>query len=132
MELCQFCLFLFRGTMLDLLLSGPPDSHGSRVQSLQFHALRILQPCHTKDLTRDFADIIEVQLYGDHSNDEFRMIWDKNEDGSAEAVSAVLVSAGVTPRKHCNPSWRLFEARGLGKQRQIGWSNFSSASHGWF
>lgn len=62
-----------------------------------------------EDLTRDFADIIEVQLYGDHSNDEFRMIWDKNEDGSAEAVSAVLVSAGVTPRKHCNPSWRLFE-----------------------
>eukprot|EP00913_Durusdinium_trenchii_P032483 g30412.t1 len=27
------------------------------------------------NLTRDFAEIIEVQLYGDHSNDEFRMVW---------------------------------------------------------
>jgi len=62
-------------------------------------------------LTRDFADIIEVQLYGDHSNDEFRMIWDDSDETvpTAHAVSSVLVSAGVTPRKHCNPSWRLFE-----------------------
>jgi len=58
-------------------------------------------------LTREFADIIEVQLYGDHSNDEFRMIWSEGE--KPKAVSTVLVSAGVTPRKHCNPSWRLFE-----------------------
>ena len=27
------------------------------------------------------------------------------------AVSTVLVSAGVTPRKHCNPSWRMFTVR---------------------
>ena len=39
------------------------------------------------------------------------MIWDDSEDTApAHAVSSVLVSAGVTPRKHCNPSWRLFEA----------------------
>ncbi|CAE7411179.1 SMPDL3B [Symbiodinium natans] len=67
-------------------------------------------PRHLNDfrsLVQDFADIIEVQLYGDHSNDEFRMVWD---DGPRpRAVSSVLVSAGVTPRKHCNPSWRMFE-----------------------
>lgn len=65
---------------------------------------------HTNDLQdimRTYQDIIEVQLYGDHSNDEFRMVW--SDDPQPHAVSSVLVSAGVTPRKHCNPSWRLFE-----------------------
>ncbi|CAK9020373.1 Sphingomyelinase phosphodiesterase C (ASM-like phosphodiesterase C) [Durusdinium trenchii] len=70
-------------------------------------------PQHLADLvnlTRDFAEIIEVQLYGDHSNDEFRMVWSETGHRTrAAAVSSVLVSAGVTPRKHCNPSWRLFE-----------------------
>ncbi|CAE7318037.1 sgmC [Symbiodinium pilosum] len=65
-------------------------------------------------LTQDFAEIIEVQLYGDHSNDEFRMVW--TEEPQPRAVSAVLVSAGVTPRKHCNPSWRMFE---VSKDHQV-------------
>eukprot|EP00442_Polarella_glacialis_P000367 CAMPEP_0115086134 /NCGR_PEP_ID=MMETSP0227-20121206/22383_1 /TAXON_ID=89957 /ORGANISM="Polarella glacialis, Strain CCMP 1383" /LENGTH=617 /DNA_ID=CAMNT_0002475491 /DNA_START=83 /DNA_END=1938 /DNA_ORIENTATION=- len=60
-----------------------------------------------QDISREYQDIIEVQLYGDHSNDEFRMVW--SEAPRPHAVSSVLVSAGVTPRKHCNPSWRLFE-----------------------
>eukprot|EP00747_Dinoflagellata_sp_TGD_P122058 gnl/TRDRNA2_/TRDRNA2_173542_c2_seq2.p1 gnl/TRDRNA2_/TRDRNA2_173542_c2~~gnl/TRDRNA2_/TRDRNA2_173542_c2_seq2.p1 ORF type:complete len:620 (-),score=65.58 gnl/TRDRNA2_/TRDRNA2_173542_c2_seq2:252-2009(-) len=67
-------------------------------------------PQHTsdfEDITREYQDIIEVQLYGDHSNDEFRMVWSK--EPGAEAISAILVSAGVTPRKHCNPSWRMFD-----------------------
>ncbi|CAJ1390800.1 unnamed protein product [Effrenium voratum] len=66
---------------------------------------------YLRDLTRlvrENADLIEVQIYGDHSNDEFRMVW-SDDKGEAHAVSSVLVSAGVTPRKHCNPSWRLFE-----------------------
>mmetsp|Transcript_63414 Transcript_63414/g.138091 ORF Transcript_63414/g.138091 Transcript_63414/m.138091 type:complete len:612 (+) Transcript_63414:110-1945(+) len=61
-----------------------------------------------ENATRDFADIIEVQIYGDHSNDEFRMVWSRGP-GEPRAVSSVLISAGVTPRKHCNPSWRMFE-----------------------
>lgn len=61
-------------------------------------------------LARDFADTIEVQLYGDHSTDEFRMFWSEGTDGQEpHAISSVLVSAGVTPRKHCNPSWRMFD-----------------------
>ena len=81
---------------------------GNKVGSNNFCSQHLLD---LEDLTRDFADIIEVQLYGDHSNDEFRMIWDDSDDmvPTAHAVSSVLVSAGVTPRKHCNPSWRLFE-----------------------
>ncbi|CAE7770760.1 Sphingomyelinase phosphodiesterase C [Symbiodinium microadriaticum] len=71
-----------------------------------------------KHLTQDFADIIEVQLYGDHSNDEFRMVWE--ETPRPRAVSSILVSAGVTPRKHCNPSWRMFE---VSKEHQV--SDFS-------
>jgi len=67
-----------------------------------------LQHVHElEEITREYQDLIEVQLYGDHSNDEFRMVW--SDGPNAHAVSSVLVSAGVTPRKHCNPSWRLFE-----------------------
>lgn len=58
-------------------------------------------------LSETYADIIEVEIFGDHSNDEFRMIWSKEEP--VHAVASVLVSAGVTPRKHCNPSWRMFD-----------------------
>jgi len=66
---------------------------------------------HARDLLKlslEYSDIIEVQLYGDHSNDEFRMFW--SDEPNAHAVSSVLVSAGITPRKHCNPSWRLFQS----------------------
>ena len=34
--------------------------------------LRLPSKMDLEALARDFADVIEVQLYGDHSNDEFR------------------------------------------------------------
>jgi hypothetical protein len=47
--------------------------------------------------------LILGSFWGDHSFDEFRMIWDRDA-----AVLPVWINPGVTPRKRCNPAYRQY------------------------